>query len=98
MYNSDSFFKKNNLSMVFPYDNHRLSLCEDKNDSSKILSAFTIDDEETYDNDDAITVMKTPDGFCLYVHITNFSNHIQYKSVYDEEAKKRSLKALTSNR
>ena len=89
MYNSDSFFKKNNLSMVFPYDNHRLSLCEDKNDSSKILSAFTIDDEETYDNDDAITVMKTPDGFRLYVHITNFSNHIQYKSVYDEEAKKR---------
>ena len=65
MYNSDSFFKKNNLSMVFPYDNHRLSLCEDKNDSSKILSAFTIDDEETYDNDDAITVMKTPDGFCF---------------------------------
>tara|TARA_B100000700_G_C15027340_1_gene848877 strand:- start:834 stop:2090 length:1257 start_codon:yes stop_codon:yes gene_type:complete len=89
MYNSDSFYKKNNINFVFPYDESNIPIYDAKEDEGGILSAFTIDDESTYDHDDAITIKKNQQVFELYVHITNFSNYIDYGSEYDKEAKNR---------
>ena len=44
------------------------------------ISAFTIDDENTKDYDDAISIKFHDDYVLISVHITNFSNLINYMS------------------
>ena len=48
----------NNINFVFPYDESNIPIYDAKEDEGSILSAFTIDDESTYDHDDAIS--RTP--------------------------------------
>ena len=57
--------------------------------TDKAILAFTIDDESTYDYDDAITIEKVGNRYVLYVHITNFSDYFDYESIYDKEARNR---------
>jgi len=44
------------------------------------ISAFTVDDENTKDYDDAISIKFHDDYVLISVHITNFSNLIDYMS------------------
>ncbi|MEE2702369.1 MAG: RNB domain-containing ribonuclease [Thermodesulfobacteriota bacterium] len=82
----EPFYIKNKINNSFSYDqlDTRLAIKTDK-----IISAFTIDDESTYDYDDAITIQKVGNQHVLYVHITNFSDYFDYESVYDKEARDR---------
>ena len=49
----------------------------------------TIDDEETRDMDDALSIKKTATGYQLTIFITNVSSYVEQGSLLDEEAKKR---------
>ena len=49
----------------------------------------TIDGEDAKDLDDAITLTKDGDDYCLGVHIADVSNYVQEKSALDVEALKR---------
>ena len=53
------------------------------------LSSFTIDDESTFDMDDALAIEETDFGHRLYVHISDVAYAIPSGSAIDQEAKKR---------
>ena len=61
----------------------------DSYENSELIDAFTIDDESTYDYDDAFTVKKFDNYYEIYVHITNFSNLVPFESFEDLEARSR---------
>ena len=61
----------------------------DSYENSELIDAFTIDDESTYDYDDAFTVKKFDNYHEIYVHITNFSNLVPFESFEDLEARRR---------
>ena len=61
----------------------------DSYENSELIDAFTIDDESTYDYDDAFTVKKFDNYHEIYVHITNFSNLVPFESFEDLEARSR---------
>jgi exoribonuclease-2 len=53
------------------------------------LETYSIDDEETEDIDDAISIKELPDGVMVGVHIANVSSFIPKWSLLDEEALRR---------
>jgi exoribonuclease-2 len=53
------------------------------------LEAFTIDDEDTLDIDDAISIHKVSEGFVVGVHISDVACYVPRWSQLDEEAKSR---------
>ena len=61
----------------------------DSYENFELIDAFTIDDESTYDYDDAFTVKKFDNYHEIYVHITNFSNLVPFESFEDLEARSR---------
>ena len=61
---------------------------EDIPDSAKVLNAFTIDDETTYDFDDALSIDKEGGIYVVSVHISNFSNLFSIDSTYSDNARK----------
>ena len=61
----------------------------DSYENFELIDAFTIDDESTYDYDDAFTVKKFDNYYEIYVHITNFSNLVPFESFEDLEARSR---------
>lgn len=61
---------------------------EDIPDSAKVLNAFTIDDETTYDFDDALSIEKEGGSYVVSVHISNFSNLFSIDSIYSDNARK----------
>ncbi len=56
----------------------------------RALPIFTIDSAHTKDIDDALSVVETPQGFELGVHIADVSHYVKPGSILDEEAIKRS--------
>ena len=61
---------------------------EDIPDLAKVLNAFTIDDETTYDFDDALSIDKEGGIYVVSVHISNFSNLFSIDSTYSDNARK----------
>jgi len=61
---------------------------EDIPDLAKVLNAFTIDDETTYDFDDALSIDKEGGIYLVSVHISNFSNLFSIDSTYSDNARK----------
>ena len=60
-------------------------MCEGRVDLRNIKTV-TIDGETARDFDDAISIEKTPNGYRLFVHITDVSHYIQRDSELDREA------------
>jgi len=85
----EPFYLRNKLSNLFSYNELDTKLTINKDHHNQTLSSFTIDDESTYDYDDAITIEKNNDKYILYVHVANFSDYFDYGSIYDNDAKKR---------
>ena len=84
------FLKDNNyfsmeqiIAMKFNLDNtflYNFNLSEINKINPAEISAFTVDDENTKDYDDAISIKFDDDYVLISVHITNFSNLIDYMS------------------
>lgn len=54
-------------------------------DFRKIIT-FTIDGDDSRDYDDAISVMKTGEGYKLYVHIADVSHYVKFGGEIEKEA------------
>ena len=57
----------------------------DRTDLRKLIT-FTIDGDDSRDYDDAISVMKTGEGYKLYVHIADVSHYVKFGGEIDKEA------------
>ena len=71
------------IGMKFNLDNtflYNFNLSEINKINPAEISAFTVDDENTKDYDDAISIKFHDDYVLISVHITNFSNLIDYMS------------------
>ncbi len=55
------------------------------------LPAFTIDNPESKDLDDAINLVHNKDRFDLYIHIINAARYVPYGSLLDEVITKRAI-------
>ena len=53
------------------------------------LKTFTIDDEDTQDIDDAVSVEANQDGFLIGIHITDLANFLPPNTLLDREARSR---------
>lgn len=58
----------------------------------------TIDGEEAKDLDDAVTLTKEGDVYCLGVHIADVANYVQERSALDAEALKRGTSVYLTDR
>jgi len=61
------------------------------------LKTFTIDPECAKDLDDAISIVKTKEGYELYIHVADVSYYVRYLSMIYEEAKLRCTSAYFGN-
>lgn len=59
-----------------------------ENEDQEILDAFTIDDQGSYDFDDAISIKREDGAYLLYIHISNFSSLFSNDSIYIKDAKR----------
>ncbi len=59
-----------------------------RHDFSSIRS-FTVDDVSTRDMDDALSIVQRPDGYTLYIHVSEVASFLQKGSILDLEARKR---------
>jgi len=53
------------------------------------LKTFTIDGERTRDFDDALSLEKAPQGWCLGIHITDVASYLEPGSLLDQSALER---------
>jgi len=86
--NFEPLYSLLNLDNDFPYSDSQIKDNASKDlESKSFLEAFTIDDEETYDFDDAFSIKREGDVYLLSVHITNFSSFFLDNSIFTEKAK-----------
>lgn len=62
------------------------------------LLMVTIDGEDARDLDDAVSLTKEGENYCLGVHIADVSNYVQYRSALDREALKRGTSVYLPDR
>ena len=86
--NFEPLYSLLNLENDFPYSDSQVKDNRSKDlESKSFLEAFTIDDVDTYDFDDAISIKSEEDVYLLSVHITNFSSFFPDNSIFTEKAK-----------
>ena len=86
--NFEPLYSLLNLDNDFPYSDSQVKDNRSKDlESKSFLEAFTIDDVDTYDFDDAISIKSEEDVYLLSVHITNFSSFFSDNSIFTEKAK-----------
>jgi len=87
-YNIPQFFSNSvledikNMKINIENEQNRLDLRD--------IETITIDDEETKDIDDAISLKYTDDGFQIGIHIADAANFVQTETLLDKEAYSRS--------
>ncbi len=88
--------KNNNFNQACIDQVNQLIYCRDKRDYSKSdhydlthLKTFTIDDESTYERDDAISIQSRQGHKIIWIHISSPSLYIEYDSPLEREARKR---------
>ncbi len=103
-----SILELNGITPVFP--DEVISEAKNVSDESKIkaelknridlrnMTIFTIDGADTKDIDDAISVVRTENGFELGVHIADVSHYVKPKSELDNEAFNRGTSVYYANR
>ena len=85
--NFEPLYSSLNLDNDFPYSDSQVKDNASKDlESKSFLEAFTIDDEDTYDFDDAISIKREEDVYLLSVHITNFSSFFLDNSIFTKKA------------
>ncbi|MBQ1548658.1 MAG: RNB domain-containing ribonuclease, partial [Lachnospiraceae bacterium] len=99
------------IDQNIPYEFSKKAINEAKEKAAEDISAeiskrrdlrnvltVTIDGEDSKDLDDAISLEKEEDGFCLGVHIADVSHYVKEKSTLDKEALERGTSVYLTDR